>query len=87
MPETPEPIAATCSQKQSKNANFEILKFFLIFLSFCVQSGVDGLKMVKKPPRKGLGFFKYPKFLTLDDTLKPQKFCSGYVQNSPQPHS
>ena len=83
MPETPEPIAATCSQKKSKYANFEIL----IFLSFCVQSGVDGLKMVKKTPRKGLGFFKYPKFLILDDTLKPQKFCSGYVQNSPQPHS
>ena len=49
--------------------------------------GVDGLKMVKKTPGKCPGVFKYPKFLILDDTLKPQKICSGYVQNSPQPYS
>ena len=34
MPETPEPIAATCSQKKSKNANFEILKFFFDISEF-----------------------------------------------------
>ena len=67
--ETPEAIAATCSQKYLKNANFEILKFFLIFLSFCVQIGVDSLKKEKKTPGKGPGCFIYPKFLILDDTL------------------
>ena len=36
--------------------------------------GVDGLKMVKKTPGKCPGVFKYPKFLILDDTLKPKKF-------------
>jgi len=43
--------------------------------------------MGEKTPGKGPGCFKYAKFLIFDDTLKPQKICSGYVQNSPQPHS